>query len=76
VINNTTNLIRRYVGNWYRTDSRGKPRPENMIFTFVATMLPSLVFNNPGVERDRQAVRQPRGDRAGMEMAINGWVRT
>ena len=72
---NTAELVRRYVGNWYRNDTRGKPRPENLIYTFVGTMLPNLVFNNPGVTvTAKRSITQAAIARA-MEMALNGWVK-
>lgn len=76
IIHNTVSLVRRYVGNWYRTDQRsGKPRPENMIFNFVATMLPKLVFDNPAVTVSAKRAVTHKPIARYMEMGINGWIK-
>ena len=44
---NTRRLVQRYFGNYYRTDQRGQPVPENAIFSYIAAVLPQIVFDNP-----------------------------
>lgn len=75
VLTNVAALVRRFIGNWYRTDVRGKPRPENMIFNFIATMLPELIFDNPqvSVTAVRSITHEPIAKF--MQMGINGWIK-
>ncbi|HWE97587.1 MAG TPA: hypothetical protein VG269_26765 [Tepidisphaeraceae bacterium] len=72
---NTVNLVRRYAGNWYRNDSRTKPRPENMIFGFVSTLLPDLIFDNPAVAVTAKRTISHAAIAEAMEMGENGWIK-
>jgi hypothetical protein len=75
IITNTTSLVRKYVSNWYRTDQRsGKPRPENMIFNFVASILPEIIFDNPAVKVSAKRTITHKPIAQFMEMALNGWI--
>lgn len=74
VLANTTTLIKRYVGNWYRSDSRSRPRPENMLFAFVATMVPQIVFDNPQVKVKAKRSQSHADIAKFMQMGLNGWV--
>ncbi|WP_428936909.1 hypothetical protein [Fontivita pretiosa] len=73
---NTSTLVRRYVGNWYRSDQRsGRPRPENMIFNFVAAMLGDVCFDNPAVAVSAKRSITHKPIARYMQMGINGWIR-
>lgn len=71
---NTVNLVRRYAGNWFRSDSRTKHRPENMIFGFLSTMMGDLVFDNPAVAVSAKRSISHQAIAEAMEMGINGWI--
>lgn len=72
---NTTALVKKYIGNWYRSDSRGRNRPENMIFTFIATLLPNLIFDNPAVTITAKRSISHKQIAAAMAAAMNGWIK-
>jgi hypothetical protein len=72
---NTTQLLKRFVGNWYRQDMRTKDRPENLIFSFVAQMLPNLVFDNPGVCVSAKRAISHAAIATAMQLGMNGWVK-
>lgn len=40
-------LEQRFVGNWFSTDWSGDPTPENLVFGFLAHMLPELCYAKP-----------------------------
>ena len=44
---NTRKLVQKFFGNWYRTDQRSQPVPENLIFSYLASVLPQIVIDNP-----------------------------
>jgi hypothetical protein len=48
-LGNTAQLVRRYVGNWYRTDTREARGRRTCSSPSWPTMLPELVFDNPAV---------------------------
>lgn len=67
-------IAQRYMGNWYRDDYQNDATPENLVFSYIAFMLPSLCFNNPSV---RITASQPitDGDVAHfMEAALRTWL--
>ncbi len=68
--------IRRFVGNHWRDDVRGEPAPENIIYDFMAVMLPQLIFENPRVTvTAHRAVTQD--EVAGwMQDYLNFWIQT
>lgn len=68
-------LVKRYIGNWFQEGVAGKPVPENMIFSYVATMLPQLVFNNPAVAVSAKRSATDGHTAGAMEAAINAWIR-
>lgn len=70
-----TRLVKSYVGNYYRTDMRTKPVPENLFFTYVATMLPNLVFDNPAVTVSAKRMITHEALARFMEMGMNGWIK-
>lgn len=74
-LQNCAVLIRKYVGNWYRNDIRGKPVPENLIFTYVATTLPAIVFDNPAVTCSPKRIITHAAIAKFMEMGINSWIK-
>lgn len=68
-------LVKSYVGNYFRTDMRTKPVPENLFFTYVATMLPNLVFDNPAVTVGAKRMITHEALARFMEMGMNGWIK-
>lgn len=40
-------IIRRLMGNWYRTDMAADPVPENLIASYVTFMLAEMAFTDP-----------------------------
>lgn len=71
---NANSLAKRFVGNYYRTDFRGKPVPENMIFSYVANVMPKLVYDNPtvSVKAARSVTHEPVA--AALGHAIDAWI--
>lgn len=74
-LRNTRDLVKRYVGNWFRTTSRTKARPENMIFAYVATMLPNLIFDNPAATVTAKRAVSHAAIATAMKMGLNGWIK-
>lgn len=72
---NCTLLLKRYVGNWYRTDMKSKPQPENLIFTYVAETLPNICFDNPAVATTAKRMITHESIARFMEMGINSWIK-
>lgn len=72
---NCTQLIKKYVGNYYRTDLRGKPQPENLIFTYVAHTLPDICFDNPAVTCTAKRIITHDSIARFMEMGLNSWIK-
>jgi hypothetical protein len=71
----TTALIKRTMGNFHRSDVRGKPMPENTFFEFMATMLPQICFDNPAVSCSAKRVMAHKPVAQFMEMFLNGWIK-
>ena len=72
---NCNRLIRRIVGNHYRSDMKTSPVPENMIYSYVATLLPQIVFDNPAVTVSAKRAVSHRPIAEYMAMALNGWIK-
>jgi hypothetical protein len=72
---NTVTLIRRYVGNYYKEGEAGKPVPENLIFSYIANLLPVLIFDNPEVTCTAKRVITHKPIASFMRMALNGWIK-
>jgi hypothetical protein len=74
-LKNTVELVRRYVGNYYRTRQRGKPVPENMIFSYIAGTLPKIIFDNPEVSVSAKQVITAKPVARAMREALNAWIK-
>ena len=74
-LKNAAVMVKRFVGNYYREDLRGKPVPENLVFSFIAQVLPQLIFDNPQVtcSAKRAVSHKPIADF--MRQALNGWIK-
>jgi len=70
-----TRLVKSFVGNYYRTDMRTKPVPENLFFTYLATMLPNICFDNPAVTVSAKRMITHDAIARFMEMGLNGWIK-
>jgi hypothetical protein len=73
-VDNATQLVKRYVGNYYRTKFRAKAVPENMIFSYVANVMPKLVYDNPtvNVKAARSVTHEPVA--AALGHALDAWI--
>lgn len=74
-LKNMQTLVKRYVGNYFRTDWRGKPVPENMQFSYLATLLPQIIFDNPKVMVSADRAVAHKAVAQWMKYAINGWTK-
>ena len=70
---NAATLIKRFHGNYYN-QVRGKASPENMIFSYVAQTLPSIVFDNPVVAVKAKRVVTDEPVAKALALAVNGWI--
>jgi hypothetical protein len=68
-------IVRRYLGNWYRNDSDCPPTPENLVAGYVTFMLPEVSFSEPGIKigSRRPVSHKLIGDF--IEMGFEGWLR-
>jgi hypothetical protein len=68
-------IVRRYVGNWHRTDADAPSMPENDVFAWKAFMLPELCFGLPGIRvtAKRPSLHEDIGD--AVEQALITWQR-
>lgn len=67
-------IIRRYIGNWYRIDAACDPTPENLVASYIAFMLPELSYAAPSA---RIEAKRPTkyGDIAdAMEQGMHAWL--
>jgi hypothetical protein len=74
--NRTLEVVRRFIGNWYRMDTRSEPTPENLISNYIAFMLPETCSLRP--EAQVTALRPvSHGEIANfMNMGITSWVKS
>src|SRR4051794_16997741 len=74
-LSNTQVLVKRFLGNYYRNDSKTRNQPENLLFSYSAEMLPQMVFDNPAVavKAARLITHKPIADF--LRMAMNGWIK-
>lgn len=68
-------IVRRFVGNWYRMDNNTDPTPDNLIAGYVAFMLPELAYTIPScsVDATRPVTYEAISD--AMEMMLRQWLK-
>jgi hypothetical protein len=71
---NSQQLIRRYFGNYFRSDRRDKPVPENMIFSFLANLMPKLVYDHPRVMVKAEQAKTHEPIAAAMRHVLDAWI--
>lgn len=67
-------IVSRFYGNWYRTDYVADATPENLVFAYVAYMLPELWYANPSTRVTAKRALQHKSIADAMEMALRGWL--
>jgi hypothetical protein len=67
-------IMKRYIGNWYRQDTSAEPTSENLIASYIAFMLPELSFRKPVVKVTalRPVAHKQIADF--MQMGLNSWI--
>jgi hypothetical protein len=73
-LDNVQKLTKRYAGNYYRRGWKDKPVPENMIFSYLANLMPKMVFDHPrvSVKAEHAVTQEPIAD--AMRHILNAWA--
>lgn len=67
-------IVKRYVGNYYRFDAGGEPTPENDVFSYIAFMLPELGFSVPSCQVQAKRVQSHAEIADFMETGLRGLI--
>jgi len=67
-------IMKRYIGNWYRQDVTAEPTSENLIASYIAFMLPELSFRKPVVKVSALRPVSHKQIADFMQMGLNSWI--
>lgn len=67
-------LVKRFVGNWYRTDAHTDPSPENMLLSYQASVIPQLAYDNPQVQIKAQRPITGKEIAEWLQQGMNQWI--
>jgi hypothetical protein len=70
-----TERLLKWVGNRFRSDWKTKPQLENYAHSYMAFMLPELVFDRPVADVTPLADARDTATADGMAAMINHWVK-
>lgn len=70
----TVRIIERYMGNWYRDDYRGPSTPDNLLFAYIATLMPDLCFSDPSARVGSNRPLTYKTICEFLEMGLNSWI--